>query len=94
MTHKSWLDDTQSALEHFRNQERPDDPQAVELAMMNQIRAQSGDRPLTMAEFIEIGENSRRGIHVYMQYAPKGFFQRMQASLKAAARAFTAGMRK
>lgn len=64
------------------------------LVVINRMRAQSGDRPLTMAEHLQIKEDSKNGIHVWTQRKPKPFFQRLKIALKLSRIEFQYAMRK
>ncbi|WP_125711466.1 hypothetical protein [Lacticaseibacillus porcinae] len=64
------------------------------LATINRMRAQSGDRPLTMAEHLAIEADSNKGIHFYTRTKPQSFFRRLQTALKRSRDVFVSAMRK
>lgn len=95
MTQTSWLDSHEAAAAHINELLKHPITDETTLAKLNQIRALSGDRPLTMAEFRDVREKSRRGIHSYDEEPQtKTFFQRLRQALKNSYSAFKATMRK
>lgn len=64
------------------------------LASINRMRAQSGDRPLTMAEHLAIEEDSKNGIHFYTPKRPKSFIKRLLIALKHSRAAFFSSLRR
>lgn len=94
MKDQSWLDNQETALVHLRQASQQSLTEEEHLATINRIRAKSGDRPLTMSEFVEMGETVKRGIHLYDQYAPRGFIARLHGAVKRSLIVFQAGMRK
>lgn len=64
------------------------------LEAINELRAMSGDRPLTMARYLENRENLKRGIYSWEDPSPKGFFQRLHNACKQGKTAFVKAMQK
>lgn len=95
MTQTSWLDSHETATAHINELLKHPITDETTLAKLNQIRALSGDRPLTMAEFRDVREKSRRGIHSYDEDPQaKPFFQRLRQAFKNSYNTFKATMRK
>ena len=95
MTQPSWLDSHEAAVAHLHEVLKHPATKESNLELVNQLRAQSGDRPLTMTEYLDVLEKSRRGIHSYDEEPQtKTFFQRLRQALKNSCNAFKTTMRK
>ncbi|WP_054718935.1 hypothetical protein [Lacticaseibacillus manihotivorans] len=83
MTQTSWLDSREATVAHIHELLKQPMTDASNLEIVNQMRAQSGDRPLTMTEYLDVLEKSKRGIHSYDEVPQtKPFFQRLRQALK------------
>ncbi|WP_407892774.1 hypothetical protein [Lacticaseibacillus sp. N501-2] len=94
MTEKSWLDSPESMRAYAF--ELVQHPWTVEdnLNAINELRALSGDRPLSLARYLENRENLKRGIYSWDDPVPKGFFHRLSHALKQSKTAFVKAMKK
>lgn len=93
MTQTSWLDSHETAVAHINELLKHPATKEGNLKLLNQLRAQSGDQPLTMTEYLEVLENSKHGIYPWDKVAPAPFFQRLRQALRNSRRAFRASMR-
>ena len=78
MTQTSWLDSHETATAHINELLKHPITDETTLVKLNQIRALSGDRPLTMAEYLDVMEKSRRGIYPWDEVEKLNFFQRLR----------------
>ena len=56
MTQTSWLDSHEAAVAHLHEVLKHPATKESNLELVNQLRAQSGDRPLTMTEYLDVLE--------------------------------------
>ncbi|WP_054716608.1 hypothetical protein [Lacticaseibacillus manihotivorans] len=56
MTQTSWLDSREAAVAHLHEVLNHPATKENNLELVNQLRAQSGDRPLTMTEYLDVLE--------------------------------------
>ncbi|KRL44498.1 hypothetical protein FD01_GL001073 [Lacticaseibacillus manihotivorans DSM 13343 = JCM 12514] len=71
-------------------------PYTVEdnLRAVNELRALSGDQPLSMERYLQNHENMKKGIYPWSDPAPKDFFQRLHNACKQGKAAFVKAMQK
>lgn len=94
MAQESWVNSRESMKAHF--EEMAKYPYTVEdnLNAINELRALSGDRPLSMKRYLENQENMKKGIYPWSKPAPKSFFQRLHNACKQGKSAFVKAMQK
>lgn len=94
MAQESWVNSRESMRAHFQEMAKHQWTVEDNLAVINEIRAQSGDQPLTLARYLENLENLKRGIYPWDQPAPQNFFARLRLALKKGRAAFHQAMQK
>ena len=82
MTEKSWVDTPESMRAYAYELIQHPWTDQDNLDAINELRALSGDRPLTMERYLENDENFKRGIYSWDDPQPKGFFQRLRLAWK------------
>ena len=94
MATESWVNSRESMKAHF--EEMAKYPNTVEdnLNAINELRALSGDRPLSMERYLENQENMKKGIYPWSEPAPKGFFQRLRNAWQQGKASFVKAMQK
>lgn len=94
MVEKSWVDTPESmrayAYEFIQHPWTEQD----NLDAVNELRAMSGDQPLSMERYMENLENLKHGIYPWSKPAPKGFFQRLHNAWKQGKASFVKAMKK
>lgn len=94
MTQTSWLDSHEAAVAHMTELLKQPATKASNLKKVNHLRSLSGDRPLTMTEYLDVMEKSRHGIYPWDEVEKLNLFQRLRKAWKNGRNAFNATMRR
>lgn len=94
MADKSWLDNPETARAYLNELVQHPWTDQDNLEAINELRAMSGDRPLSMARYLENEANFKRGIYTWDDPAPKNFFQRLRNAWQQGKASFVKAMQK
>lgn len=94
MKQHSWLDNPDTAYQHFKALSRYELTEEDGLNTINRIRARSGDRPLTMSEFIEADDEAEAELKMYERLLRQNVFQRIHEAIRYSWTVFKAMVRR